>query len=238
MLVKKGLIQILKENDEFPKEPNRGRHFSSKLYTCDRPNGEKQERKWLVYSNGLDRVFCFCCRLFKHKPMTTSLAEDGTSDWHNLPTKLRDHEKNPEHNHNVVKWMDLQMRLKQEVTIDKQMEALINKERVHWKLILARIIGVVKTLFRNSLPFRGSNEKIYEKNNGLFCQHIEFLAEFDPIMKDHLRHVVDKEVQNHYLSHKIQNKLISLLANEIREEIRRKILKAKYFWLSLIVLRI
>ena len=45
MLVKKGPIKILKENDEFPKEPNRGRHFSSKFYTCDRPNGEKQERK-------------------------------------------------------------------------------------------------------------------------------------------------------------------------------------------------
>ena len=41
VLVKKGLIKILKENDEVPKEPNRGRHFSSKLYTCDRPNGEK-----------------------------------------------------------------------------------------------------------------------------------------------------------------------------------------------------
>uniref|UniRef100_A0A2N9EMW3 TTF-type domain-containing protein n=1 Tax=Fagus sylvatica TaxID=28930 RepID=A0A2N9EMW3_FAGSY len=113
MLVKKGPIDIVKENDEFPKEPNRGRHFSSKLYTCDRPNGEKQERKWLVYSNGLDMVFCFCCKLFKYKPMTTSLVEDGTSDWHNLPTKLRDHEKNPEHNHNIVKWVDLQMRLKQ-----------------------------------------------------------------------------------------------------------------------------
>ena len=80
MLVKKGLIKILKENDEFPKKLNRGRHFSSKLYTCDRPNGEKQERKWFVYSNGLDRVFCFCCKLFKHKPMITSLAEDGISD--------------------------------------------------------------------------------------------------------------------------------------------------------------
>ena len=109
------------------------------------------------------------------------------------------------------------------------MEALINKERVRWKLILTRIIGVVKTLSRNSLSFRGSNEKIYEKNNRLFCQLIEFLAEFDPIMKDHLWRVVDKEVQNHYLSHKIQNELISLLANEIKEEIRRKILKAKYF---------
>ena len=96
-------------------------------------------------------------------------------------------------------------------------------------MILARIIGVVKTLSQNSLPFCGSNEKIYEKNYRLFCQLIEFLAEFDPIMKDHLRRVVDKEVQNHYLNHKIQNELISLLANEIKEEIRRKILKAKYF---------
>ena len=51
--------------------------------------------------------------------MTISLTEDGTSDWHNLPTKFRDHEKNSEHNHNVVKWVDLQMRLKQEATIDK-----------------------------------------------------------------------------------------------------------------------
>jgi hypothetical protein len=93
------------------------------------------------------------------------------------------------------------MRLKQEETIDKQMEALINKERVCWKLILARIIGVVKTLSQNSLSFRGSNVKIYEKDNGLFCQLIEFLAEFDPIMKDHLRCMVDKKVQNHYLSH-------------------------------------
>jgi hypothetical protein len=79
------------------------------------------------------------------------------------------------------------------------------------------------------LSFRGSNEKIYEKNNEFFCQLIEFLAEFDSIIKDRLWRVIDKEVQNHYLSHKFQNELISLLANEIKEEIRRKILKVKYF---------
>ncbi|XP_058215587.1 uncharacterized protein LOC131326738 [Rhododendron vialii] len=109
------------------------------------------------------------------------------------------------------------------------MEDQINKERVRWKMILVRIIGVVKTLSRNSLPFRGTNEKIYEKNNGLFCQLIEFVAEFDPIMQEHLRRVVDKEIQNHYLSHKIQNELISLLAKEIKDKILKKILKAKYF---------
>jgi hypothetical protein len=61
-------------------------------------------------------------------------------------------------------------------------------------------------------------------------------VEFDHIMKDHLRRVVDKEIQNHYLSHDIQNELISLLDNEIKEEILKKILKASTFRLSLIVL--
>ena len=64
---------------------------------------------------------------------------------------------------------------------------------------------------------------------GFFVNLLNFLVEFDPIMKDHLRRVVDKEVQNHYLNHKIQNELINLLANEIKEKIRKKILKAKYF---------
>ena len=116
-----------------------------------------------------------------------------------------------------MKWVDLQTRLKQEATINEQVEALINKERICWNLILARIIGVVKTLSQNSLPFRGSNEKFYEKNNGFFCQFIEFHVEFDHIMKDYLRRVVDKEIQNHYLSYDIQNELISLLNNKIKE---------------------
>ena len=71
--------------------------------------------------------------------------------------------------------------------------------------------------------------RFIRKITSFFVNLMNFLAEFDPIMKDHLRRVVDKEVQNHYLSHKIQNELISLLANEIKEEIRRNILKAKYF---------
>lgn len=120
MLVLRGPIKILRENDVFPKESTRGRHFSSNYYICDLPNGEKQERKWLVYSNELNKVFCFCCKLFKPKSMTTSLAGEGTSDWHNLPTKLKEHERNVEHIANVVRWVDLQNGLQQRATIDKK----------------------------------------------------------------------------------------------------------------------
>ena len=80
----------------------------------------------------------------------------------------------------------------------------------------------MKTLSQNSLPFHGSNEKIYEKNNGFFCQRIEFLAEFDPIIKDHLRRVIEKKVQNHYLSHKIQNELINLLQMRLKKKLEER----------------
>ena len=101
--------------------------------------------------------------------MSSKLSEEGVDDWHNLPPKLKEHETNPEHCENVLKWVDLQKELKLKATVDKTMQAQINIEKARWKMILIRIIGVVKTLSRNNLPFRGSNEKIYEKNNGLFC---------------------------------------------------------------------
>ena len=62
-----------------------------------------------------------------------------------------------------------------------------------------------------------------------FGQLVKFVAEFDNIMKNKFRCVVDKEIQNHYLSHKIKKELISLLAKEIEEKILKNISKAKYF---------
>lgn len=179
--------------------------------------------------NECNKVYCFCCKLFKNTQKTSKLADEGIDDWQNLSTKLREHESNPLHNVNVIKWVDLHRGLQQKATIDKAMEAQIDQEKQHWKKVLVRIIGVVKTLSRNNLPFRGSNEKIYEKNNGLFCQLIEFIAEFDPIMEEHLRRVKNNEINNHYLSHKIQNELISLLADKIKATMLMKIKKAKYF---------
>ena len=229
MFIQRGPIKIVKEKDAFPKSKIDGRHFSSRHYIGRYPRREEHKRKWLVYSNECDKVYCFCCKLFKNTQKVSQLAGEGCNDWHNLSKKLKEHEGNPSHNENLLKWVDLHMGLQQKKTIDKAMEAQIDKERQRWKKVLLRIIGVVKTLSKNNLPFRGSNEKIYEKNNGLFCQLIEFVAEFDPIMEDHLRRVVNNEINNHYLSHKIQNELISFLANKIKVSMLAKIKKAKYF---------
>uniref|UniRef100_A0A8R7TCA7 DUF4371 domain-containing protein n=1 Tax=Triticum urartu TaxID=4572 RepID=A0A8R7TCA7_TRIUA len=54
------------------------------------------------------------------------------------------------------------------------------------------------------------------------------LAEFDPVIQEHVRRITNEETHTHYLDF-VQNELIHLLASAIRYEIVKKIKSAKYF---------
>ena len=77
LLVERGPIRDY--DLEFPKDEN-NRHFSTIHYIRKLPNGEKYDRRKLVYSNDLDKVYYFCCKLFDSKPSTGQLVNEGTND--------------------------------------------------------------------------------------------------------------------------------------------------------------
>ena len=177
----------------------------------------------------MDSVFCFCCKLFSSETYTSQLGNKGTNDWRNLSGNLKRHETSSEHICNMNTWMDLRTRLLKSKTIDKSIQEEINKEKDRWINVLQRIIAIIKTLGKNNLAFRGTKEKVYQENNGNFLSLVELVAEFDPVMKEHIRRIQQGEIHNHYLGYKIQNELIQLIANEIKTKIIKKVKEAKYF---------
>ncbi|KAK3211463.1 hypothetical protein Dsin_016169 [Dipteronia sinensis] len=119
----------------YPVENNRS--FNDKYYTRSLANGENYDRPWLVYSQLKNKVFCFCCVLFKNglsSPLTN--ANQGYNDWGNISGRLVEHEKSSSHMLSMKAWKETELRLKKIVTIDVSHEKAINKEKEYWKDVL------------------------------------------------------------------------------------------------------
>ncbi|KAG5549958.1 hypothetical protein RHGRI_015049 [Rhododendron griersonianum] len=169
------------EHVDYPRD-GANRHFASTHYTRLLPNGEKQDRRWLVYSKVVDKIFCFCCKLFKEERNISQLATEGFKDWRNVGKRIKSHETSNDHIICMSKWIELEKRLDKNKTIDNSVQEQITKEKEHWRAVLLRILAVVKRLAKDNLAFRGDNEKIYQERNGNFLSSIEMIAEFDAVL--------------------------------------------------------
>lgn len=217
---------VIKSEFPFPKKQD-GRSCHHHYFYRQLVNGEKIKRTWLTYSKKKDSLYCFCCKLFSQK--TFKLSRDGFNDWKNCSDSLKMHENSPEHTKNMGSWKELESRIKKGQTIDKVELALINTERRRWREVLTRFVAIIHSLAERNVPLRGSTDTLYQPNNGNFLKEVELMAQFDPVLKEHIAKVQGGASHTSYLGNIIQNELIDCISERIVECMVTEIRQSKYF---------
>ena len=103
---------------------------------------------------------------------------------------------------------------------------MLRLETTRYEQVFQRITAVILYLTQHNLVFRGSSDTFYTPHNGNFLGLIQLIAKFDSVLNDHLNRTTTKG--HHYLSHSIQNELISTMVNKVEKVIIDAIRTAKY----------
>ncbi len=229
-------MQGRKEN--YPVDLKTRRRFTNNHFARVMANEEEIQRKWLVYSGSSDAVFCFCCKLFppayqKGRAQVGEPAKliTGFRDWGHTTECLEKHERSSHHIASFEKWKELEKRILIGSTIDKTNQRILQKETQYWRNVLKRIFSVVLFLGIQNLAFQGSSEHVNTLHIGNFLKAIELLAEYDPIMQQHIERTTSKDhkLRPHYLGKRIQNEVIAIIAKLIKAYITSRVHLAKYY---------
>lgn len=203
-------------------------------------NGDLITRDWLVWSQSKKAFFCLPCKVFSSLPHTkrSSLAlPEGFSSkkrWKKLFDKVPEHENSSSHKHCYIQWKSEVIKSKKDKNLTGLILNSILQEKEKWRDLLKRLLNVTLFLAERGLAFRGTNEKIGDPSNGNFLGILELLANYDPVLNEHLNKVrlyqtKGERMQVHYLSHDIQNEFIELCSSQVTKVILEEREKARYY---------
>ncbi|KAB0805389.1 hypothetical protein PPYR_02359 [Photinus pyralis] len=198
------------------------RNISKSNFYCTKSNGEKVLREWLQFSDQSKCVYCYPCKLF-----CTSNVKliTGFNDWKKLSAVLKQHENSMNH---VKAMLTLKKRSSILGRVNTQLLTQMKSEENYWREVLRRVAATVKLLA--TVAFRGHRENQESTRKGNFLHCIEYLAEFDAFLKEHLKRYSNVGKGNvNYLSHSVYDEFISVMAKKVIHSITSQVKKAMYF---------
>ena len=104
-------------------------------------------------------------------------------------------------------------------------------EVAYWRNLMCRLLKIIQFLAVRNIALRGTSghEKIGDPKNGLFLGLVELIAEFDPVLSEHVCKINCRDIYHHYLGKHIQNELIELVGNKILKTILSATNRNKYY---------
>lgn len=124
---------------------------------------------------------------------------------------------------------DIRYWAKKNNTLDSRMKLGLNREINHWRDVLTRILIFVQFLGTQNLALRGSSDSLYKEDNGNFLKLLEHISKFDLVLAEHLRRFQSNETQYSYLSKNIQNEIIGIISQTVKEKIINEVKASQYF---------
>jgi hypothetical protein len=178
------------------------------------------QRIWLSYSPLADKCYCTPCWLFSGTP--NQAWTEGTNDWKNLSRNIERHENSETR----AEACEVYNTWKNDATVDLLTDKQIIEDRKYWRLVLDRIVNLIIALSKCNLAFRGHREQDDdEASHGNFLQFIHLIARYDPVLENLLK---QPKGSTKYLSGSIQNEIIEILANRLKQQIVEEIAESPF----------
>nr|CAH7751221.1 unnamed protein product [Callosobruchus chinensis] len=157
--------------------------------------------------------------------MDLNWARKGISDLHHLSEKIKKHESSRDHINSCTTFALLgKVNIMSQLSSAYRESIILHNKVEKNRHILKRIISCVKFCSAFDLALRGHDESEFSENQGIFKELINFTAELDNTLKEHLRTAtVFKGTSN-----TIQNEILESMLQVCREEICKQIEKADY----------
>lgn len=196
--------------------------FSRKSFPKDKDNRSFQPRwmdtyKWIEYSECVDAVFCFACRQFgKSTSKDEIFTKVGFKAWKMALVKNKGfdkHNQSVQHIQNMASWKEKEARHKNAAEISTQFSVDTFEKRQYY---VKSLIRVVKFLAANELPFRGDWDDNTNSESGLFTKLLEYTIQTDEKLKTCLDVIPQNAM---YTSPDVQNELIAIMAELVRNQI-------------------
>lgn len=168
-----------------------------------------------------------CASYFQTQKKDKNSFVDGFSNWACASRLLEEHECSKMH---ATAMFTFIKRSNSKNRIDTNLATQIDKECMYWRQILHRVVATVKLLAKLGLPFRGHKESELSKRQGNFFTCLEYLAEFDEFLKNHLdKYQHCGSGRTNYLSHQTYDEFLVLMANQVQNSFVKEIKYSIYF---------
>lgn len=184
--------------------------------------------EWIEYSEQTDKVYCYACRQFATINTNDVFTSGGFNAWKTALSTgkgLRRHAASANHIGAMLSWKECQSRTNTNTQVSTLLnESVLEKRRYYFKAIVKTILFLVKC----ELPFRGNWESDENVELGIFQNLFQYTLESD----EYLRKCQESMPGNAlYTSPKIQNELIHIIANVLRENIVAEMNESTYLTL-------